>query len=99
MSRDDLITMLLNNLEIIIDFYDDDARESKSAEMGHYIDAAENYITTEGITLNYDDIGDCLLVVMYASWLYEKRRSSDPGMPRMLRWTLNNRLMSEKMEP
>jgi hypothetical protein len=35
---------------------------------------------------------------MYASWLYDKRRAPENTMPRMLRWNLNNRLMSQKMQ-
>ena len=40
---------------------------------------------------------DAQLVVMYAAWMWRRRDSQD-GMPRMLRWALNNRIMSEKMQ-
>lgn len=52
-------------------------------------------ITAEGATLNLDVISDCNLIVMYASWLWRKRASGD-GMPRMLRYALNNRVIGEK---
>lgn len=52
-------------------------------------------IQAEGATLNLNVISDCNLVVMYASWLWRKR-ASDEGMPRMLRYALNNRVIGEK---
>lgn len=44
---------------------------------------------------------DAQLIVMYAAWLYRKRGSANvyqptDAMPRMLRFALNNRLISEK---
>ena len=59
------------------------------------IQAARNFIANEGITLT-DDISDMMLVEMYAAYLYRKRREEKAEMPRMLRWALNNRLLSEK---
>lgn len=58
------------------------------------ISAAREYIITEGIILK-DTQGDNNLVVMYAAYLYRKRREDGP-MPRSLRWALNNRLFSQK---
>lgn len=70
------------------------------------IPAAEAAIRQEGITLDLSDMGDCNLVVMYAAYLYRKRAESTvngnlswaAGMPRMLRYALNNRLFSQKMK-
>lgn len=59
------------------------------------IQAAKTYITTEGINLTCS-AGDGMLVEMYAAYLYRRRREENVGMPRMLRWALNNRLFSEK---
>ena len=59
-----------------------------------YIEAAEAEITREGVTLNE---GDNHLIVMYAAWLW-RRRDSGAGMPRMIRWALNNRVFSEHMQ-
>lgn len=59
------------------------------------IQAARNFIANEGITLT-DSISDMMLVEMYAAYLYRKRREENAVMPRMLRWNLNNRLLSEK---
>lgn len=77
----------------------------KDMLIGQMISEAKEYITTEGITLDMDDAGDCGLVRMYAAYLFRKR-ASDKGdglgniakMPRMLRWNLNNRVMKEHME-
>ena len=59
-----------------------------------FLTAAASYITDEGITLT-DSIEDGNLEVMYAAWLWRKRTES-VGMPRNLRWILNNRLFKEK---
>ena len=57
---------------------------------------AQNAIIEEGAsTLDASDPMDMQLIVMYAAWLWRRRDSMD-GMPRMLRWNLNNRIMAEK---
>ena len=101
MTDSDLLVMLKANLEIITDYMDTEAKAAKDAELTVYINAAKEYITREGITLSLDDIGDCQLIIMYAAWLYEKRKvnvgyGNEVQMPRMLRWNLNNRLFQEK---
>ena len=58
------------------------------------LNSATEYIEAEGITLE-DNIEDGNIVVMYASWLWQKRKENI-GMPRMLRWAMNNRLFTEK---
>lgn len=60
-----------------------------------YLQVASDMITREGVTLT-SSFEDSQLVVMYASWLWRKRDSGE-GMPRMLRYQLNNRIFSEKM--
>lgn len=57
--------------------------------------SAEEMITREGISLT-EELEDVQLLVMYAAWLWRSRDTGD-GMPRMLRYTLNNRLFSQKM--
>lgn len=59
-----------------------------------YLSNAQEQIKREGITLT-DQIDDQQLVVMYAAWSWTKRKTGE-GMPRMLRYALNNRLMQEK---
>jgi hypothetical protein len=58
--------------------------------------AAQKAIIKEGAsTLDASDPGDQELIVEYAEWLWNKRTEMT-GMPRMLRWALNNRIFAEK---
>ena len=66
------------------------------ARLTQLLTAAESAIRKEGAsTLDASDPLDQQLIVMYAAWLWRRRDNMD-GMPRMLRWTLNNRIFSEK---
>lgn len=60
-----------------------------------YVNSAKSAIIREGASLS-DDVEDVQLVAMYAGWLWRKRDTGD-GMPRNLRWMLNNKIFSEKM--
>lgn len=82
-----LLTMLKVDLGITTTAYD--------TRLTQYINSAKEMIGTEGVTLDTTDLEDAQLVVMYAGWLWRKRDNGD-AMPRMLRWTLNNRLFAEK---
>ena len=62
-----------------------------------YIENAQTEITREGVLLDMTAIGDMQLVVMYAAWTWRKR-ADGTGMPRMLRYALNNRLFSQKVK-
>lgn len=70
--------------------------EQRAAYLTQAISAAQAFIAREGITLT-DSIEDEQLVEMYAAYLVRKRATTEP-MPRMLRWTLNNRLFSQKAQ-
>ena len=86
----DLLDALKINLGITSSAYD--------ARLGELIEAAKAFINREGVTaLNTDNIEDSELVIMYAAYLW-RRRDSAEGMPRMLRWALNNRIFSAKMQ-
>lgn len=61
------------------------------------IDATVSAVIREGVSTLSDSTEDIQMVVMYAEWLWRKRDSGE-GMPRNLRWLLNNRIMSEKMQ-
>ena len=65
--------------------------------LGQYIASAKAAIKAEGAqTLNTaGTLDDAQLVIMYAAWTW-RRRDTMEGMPRMLRWKLNNRIMAEK---
>lgn len=60
-----------------------------------YVETAQKAIIREGVKTLSDDVEDMQLVAMYAGWLWRKRDTGD-GMPRNLRWMLNNRIFSEK---
>lgn len=62
---------------------------------GQILQYSADKIAEEGATLNLDSAEDQQLVVMYASWTWRKRDTGE-GMPRMLRYALNNRIMKEK---
>ena len=87
MADADVLKILKLDLQISVNSLDD--------YLLTIIQAARNFIANEGITLT-DDISDMMLVEMYADYLYRKRREEKAEMPRMLRWALNNRLLSEK---
>lgn len=82
------LTMLKIDLGATATVYD--------VRLSQYLDTAEAEIEREGITLD-ETAADIQLVVMYAAWLW-RRRDDMSGMPRMLRYALNNRLFSEKMK-
>ena len=89
MADADVLKILKLDLQISVNSLDD--------YLLTIIQAARNFIANEGITLT-DDISDMMLVEMYAAYLYRKRRKENTAMARMLRWNLNNRLLSEKGE-
>lgn len=61
-----------------------------------YLQSAKADIEREGIAFPSDiSISDEQLIVMYASWLWRKR-STGEGMPRMLRYAINNRLFAQR---
>lgn len=65
--------------------------------LNQLLQVAEKEIIAEGVeTLDKTQIDDAQLIVMYAAWLWRKRDTME-GMPRMLRYALNNRVFSEKM--
>ena len=57
--------------------------------------AREEIIKKGASTLDASDPLDMQLIVMYAAWLWRRRDNMD-GMPRMLLWSLNTRVVSEK---
>ena len=89
MTDADKLAMLKIDLGITNEHYD--------LRLGQYLKFAEDEIKREGIKLLADDLSDDNLQVMYAAWMWRKRQDGDE-MPRMLRYALNNRLMSQKMK-
>lgn len=88
MEIDDKLRILKLDLQISTSAYDE--------LLLHMISSAEGMISREGIALDGKSAEDTQLVVMYAAYLYRRRRDENPAMPRSLRFALNNRLFSQK---
>lgn len=87
---DALLVMLKTNLRITTTAYD--------TRLTQLLSAAISEIVREGASIDVTQLDDANLVVMYAMWLWSQRDGM-AAMPRMLRWTLNNRVMAEKASP
>jgi len=87
MDNTTMLKALKVDLGITTNAYDD--------RLVQYLKSAKKAIEIEGITLD-TSIEDCDLVVRYAAWIWRKRTTGE-GIPRSLRWALNNRLFSEKI--
>lgn len=83
MTQEDILALLKVDLGIFGSVYDD--------YLKHLISTAGGFIEKEGIRLQLEDQADVHLLIMYAAFLFRKR-ATDEGMPRSLRWALNNRL-------
>lgn len=88
MDTTTMLAQLKVDLGITTDAYD--------SRLTQYLNAAAGQIAREGITLDLSSADDALLQVMYAAWMWRKRDSGE-GMPRMLRYQMNNRLFQEKV--
>lgn len=89
MTDADILSILQADLNILAP----DA--TRTAQMTQYIQAAKAFIEREGVVLSTPySIEDGQLIEMYAAYLFRKR-DNDTGMPRMLRWTLNNRIFGQ----
>jgi hypothetical protein len=86
------ISALLSSLKVDLGILRTTAYDSRLKEI---IKSSFQMIEREGATLDVSLLEDAQLVVMYSAWLWRKRDSGE-GMPRMLRWALNNRILSEK---
>lgn len=86
-------TQMLNMLKIDLGIVATDYDERLTA----LLQAAKTAIETEGITLDTEgDTVDADLVVRYAAWMWRKRDTAE-GLPRMIRWQMNNKLFSQKI--
>lgn len=90
MTKGDLLTILLSNLDFV------SVDTNRENYLINLIDAAISLITREGATLTEPyTVEDGNLIVMYAAYLFRKRATDEP-MPRMLRFALNNRIFGGK---
>lgn len=83
-----MLEMLKVDLGIMTSAYDD--------RLQAYIESAIAEIEREGAVLDTSNVGDMQLIVSYAAWMW-RRRDEMTGMPRMLRYQLNNKVFSGKM--
>lgn len=86
MTNADLLSMLKVDLGITTTAYDE--------RLGQYLESAEAQIVNEG-AVNFaplTSISDAQLTVQYAAWMWRKRDTME-GMPRMVRYALNNRVI------
>ena len=88
MADSTMLTMLKTDLGIR-------STTAYDVRLNQLLTAAQSAIIKEGAsTLDASDPLDQQLIVMYAAWLWRKKDDM-PGMPRMLRVELNNRVFSE----
>lgn len=102
MTQTDVLSILKANLSMT------SAQTAQDTYLGQLLQAGFKAIREEGAVLDATvdqtsgefteiaDIQDANLVVMYAAWLFRKRAEDNPSMPRMLRYSLNNKIFSQK---
>ena len=86
------IASILKSLKVDLGILSTTAYDERLTEI---IKSSYQMITREGATLDVSNLEDAQLVVMYSAWTW-RRRDTGEGMPRMLRWALNNRILDEK---
>lgn len=89
MSRDEQLVMLKHDLQRTQTF------TAQDDYLLALLDDAEAKISEEGIVLQ-DTVRDGMLQVNYAAYLYRKRADSEGAMPRSLRRSLTQRLLTQK---
>ena len=88
MSDNTMLAMLKVDLGITTTAYDE--------RLAQYLKTAKDEIEREGLTLSpTDNLADANLVIQYAAWTWRKRDTGE-GMPRMIRWQINNRLFERE---
>ena len=88
MTTGQLVEMLKVDLGITTTAYDE--------RLAAYIDSAREEIIRQGAVLSDSSVSDAQLVVMYAAWMWRRRDTGD-GMPRMIRYALNNKIFAGKI--
>ena len=88
-TPDPLLAMLKVDLGLTVTAYD--------SRLTQLLTSAKADIIAAGAqTLDETNLADAQLIVMYAAWMWRRRDNMD-GMPRMVRYALNNRVFGEKM--
>lgn len=86
------IASILKSLKVDLGILSTTAYDERLTEI---IKSSYQMIVREGATLDVSILEDAQLVVMYSAWTWRKRDTGE-GMPRMLRYQLNNRVLGEK---
>lgn len=90
-SKEQALSLLKMDLGITATAYDNN--------LNGQIDRAAAAIEREGITLSEENpIEDIMLVVQFAAYLWRSRKGEDTGMPRSLRYELNNRFVKQNAD-
>lgn len=84
---------ILSLLNTDLGFIQPDA--ARTAQLQQLIAAAVSFMQREGLALSAPyTVEQAQLIEMYAAYLFRKRDTGD-GMPRMLRWALNNAILAQ----
>ena len=87
MTNEEMLHMLKYDLQM--------RTEANDEYLNQLIEYSKKAIEREGITLS-NDLECSMIIVQYAAYLFRKRASNDSQMPRFLRYSLNNLLLSQK---
>lgn len=88
MTTADILAMVKIDLGITTTAYDD--------RLTQFIESAKIAIEREGAQLDLDNINHAGIVASYVGWMWRKRDTGE-GMPRMVRYDLNQLVLSQKM--
>ena len=86
MQRGQQLDILKMDLQIMQDLHDE--------YLTKLLELAESDIKKEGIKLD-ESLEGSMVVIHYAAYLFRRRAGNETGMPRYLRYELNNMLMSQ----
>lgn len=89
MNYDTMLASLKVDLGITTTAYDNRLTE--------YLKRAAAEIEREGVRLLASSLADQNLVIAYAAHMWRKRDTGE-GIPRMIRWQINNRLFGQDEE-
>jgi len=89
MDYQELLASLKVDLGITTTAYD--------TRLTEYLKRAESEIEREGVSLSASSLSDQNLVIAYAAHMWRKRDTGE-GIPRMIRWQINNRPFGKKQE-
>lgn len=87
MTNEEMLHMLKYDLQM--------RTEANDEYLNQLIEYSKKAIEREGIKLS-NDLECSMIIVQYAAYLFRKRGSNDSQMPRFLRYSLNNLLLSQK---